>query len=152
MDGTDVSDVIRLPHITKLSSPVSAISAVRRYMVARQRELAGNGGVVMEGRDIGSVVLPNAEVKVFLTASAEERARRRHCEMLERGIKVDVHDLKREIEERDNRDSTRRDSPLLKAAGAVEIDTDKLSIAQVVDRILALCEERGNGKEAGSGC
>lgn len=145
VDGADVSRAIRTPEVTKLSSPVSAISGVRRHLVAQQRRLAESGGVVMEGRDIGSVVLADAEVKVFLTASVNERARRRHAEMQAAGTEVDIETLKREIEERDQRDSTRSDSPLVQAPGAVVIDTEGLSIKQVVERILDLCRERGHG-------
>ncbi|HUV04915.1 MAG TPA: (d)CMP kinase [Armatimonadota bacterium] len=143
VDGVDVSEEIRGPEVTRLSSPVSAISGVRRHLVAQQRRLAGDGGVVMEGRDIGSIVLPDAEVKVFLTASAEERARRRFEEIRASGASVALEVLKRDIEERDRRDSTRTDSPLVKAPDAVAIDTDGLSIEQVVERVLRLCAEKG---------
>ena len=138
VDGLEVSKEIRMPEVTRLSSPVSAISGVRRHLVAQQRRLAGEGGVVMEGRDIGSVVLPDAEVKVFLTASAGERARRRFAEMQAGGMSTDIETLRRDIEERDVRDSTRSDSPLTKASGAVEINTDGLSIKEVVNRIMQL--------------
>lgn len=141
--NTDVSREIRSPEVTRLSSPVSAISGVRRHLVAQQRRLAEGGGVVMEGRDIGSVVLPNAEVKVFLTASVDERARRRWAEMKAAGIDVDLESLKREIEERDHRDSTRNDSPLKQTEDAVLIDTDNLTVDEVVDRILDLCKQHG---------
>lgn len=141
VDGLDVSKEIRTPEVTRLSSPVSAISGVRRHLVAQQRRLAGEGGVVMEGRDIGSVVLPDAEVKVFLTASVEERARRRFAEMQAGGMSTDIATLRRDIEERDLRDSTRSDSPLAKVPGAVEINTDGLSIEEVVNRILELARD-----------
>lgn len=138
VDGLDVSREIRSPEVTRLSSPVSAISGVRRLLVAQQRRLAEGGGVVMEGRDIGSVVLPDAEVKVFLTASVEERARRRWKELRSLGLDADLENIKRDIKERDERDSTRADSPLIKAAGAVEINTDHLTIEDVVNRIVYL--------------
>lgn len=140
VDGKDVSEAIRSPEVTRLSSPVSAISGVRRHLVAQQRRLASGGGVVMEGRDIGSIVLPDADVKIFLTASVEERARRRYLEMKASGVEVDIETLRREIEERDHRDSTRPDSPLTKVPEAVEINTDNLTINQVVERILELCK------------
>ena len=143
VDGVDVSKAIRTPEVTKLSSPVSAISGVRRYLVAQQQRLAESGGVVMEGRDIGSVVLPDAEVKVFLTASVYERAKRRYTEMKVAGMEVNIETLKHEIEERDHRDSTRSDSPLTKAPGAVVIDADHLSIEEVIQRVLELCDGRG---------
>ncbi len=143
VDGEDVSKAIRTPEVTKLSSPVSAISGVRRLLVDQQRRLAGEGGVVMEGRDIGSVVLPNAEVKIFLTASVDERAQRRFTEMQSSGMDADLERLKLDIQERDHRDSTRSDSPLTKAPGGVEIDTDHLSIEQVVGRVVELAQEYG---------
>jgi len=143
VDSVDVSEEIRAPDVTRLSSPVSAISSVRRHLVAQQRRLAGDGGVVMEGRDIGSVVLPHAEVKVFLTASVEERARRRYEEMRAGGANAVLYTLKQEIEERDRRDSTRSDSPLVKVPDAVTIDTDGLSVNEVVERVLSLCAEKG---------
>jgi cytidylate kinase len=139
VDGVDVSKAIRTPEVTRLSSPVSAISGVRKVLVAQQRRLAEGGGVVMEGRDIGTVVLPNAEVKVFLTASVAERAHRRWKEMQAAGIDADLESIKRDIEERDQRDSTRADSPLTKAPDAVEINTDNLTVEEVVTRILELC-------------
>lgn len=139
VDGVDASKAIRTPDVTRVSSPVSAISGVRRHLVAQQRRLAGDGGVVMEGRDIGSIVLPDAEVKVLLTASVAERARRRCAEMRAAGMDTDIETLKREIQERDERDSTRGDSPLVKAPSAVVVDTDGLTIEEVVERVLALC-------------
>lgn len=140
VDGVDISKAIRTSEVTRLSSPVSAISGVRRHLVAQQQRLAESGGVVMEGRDIGSVVLPDAEVKVFLTASVYERAKRRYTEMKAAGMEVNIETLKHEIEERDHRDSTRSDSPLTKAPGAVVINTDYLAINEVIQRILALCD------------
>jgi cytidylate kinase len=138
VDGVDVSKEIRTPEVTRLSSPVSAISGVRRHLVEHQRRLAAEGGSVMEGRDIGSVVLPDAELKIFLTASIDERARRRWAEMQAAGMNPDLDALKRDIEERDHRDSTRSDSPLVKASGAVEVDTDHLTVDQVISRIVEL--------------
>ncbi|HAH86956.1 MAG TPA: (d)CMP kinase [Armatimonadetes bacterium] len=142
VDGKDISREIRTPEVTRLSSPVSAIPGVRRLLVARQRELAGCGGVVMEGRDIGSVVLPDAQIKIFLTASANERAMRRYKEMKAAGMDVNLDSLRHDIEERDHRDSTRADSPLVKASGAVEVNTDNLSIEEVVEQILNISSER----------
>jgi cytidylate kinase len=146
VDGRDISREIRTPEVTKYSSPVSAIPGVRRILVARQRELAGSSGVVMEGRDIGSVVLPDAQVKIFLTASAVERARRRCKEMQAAGMDVNIEKLRLDIEERDHRDSTRADSPLVQATGAVAVNTDKLSIDEVVKCILDISSERINAE------
>ena len=136
VDGTDVSDAIRTPEVTKLSSPVSAISGVRRCLVAQQQKLACGGGVVMEGRDIGSVVLPNAQCKIFLTASVDERARRRYLEMRAKGMDVDIEALKKDIQERDVRDSARSDSPLTQVTDAVVIDTDRLTIEEVIEKVI----------------
>lgn len=137
-DSVDISKAIRTPEVTRLSSPVSAISGVRKHLVALQRRLADQGGTVMEGRDIGSVVLPNAELKIFLTASIDERANRRWAEMKAAGMAVDIDTLKRDIAERDHRDSTRDDSPLMQAPGAVVVDTDTLSLDGVIGRIMDL--------------
>lgn len=138
VDGMDVSKEIRSPEVTRLSSPVSAIPGVRRILVAKQRSLAADDGVVMEGRDIGTVVLPDAQVKVFLEASIDERARRRYTETIESGGNADYNEIRRSIAERDNRDSTREDSPLCKADDAITINTDSLSIEQVVNAIKEL--------------
>lgn len=139
VDNIDVSKEIRTPEVTRLSSPVSAISGVRRLLVSLQRKLAEGGGVVMEGRDIGSVVLPGADVKIFLVASIDERAKRRCLEMTAAGITADIEAIRKSIEERDHRDSTRSDSPLVKAQGAIEVDTDCMTVEEVIDRILEYC-------------
>ncbi|MDO8585703.1 MAG: (d)CMP kinase [Armatimonadota bacterium] len=144
-DSTDVTEAIRTPEVTRLSSPVSAISGVRRRLVEMQREMGTAGGIVMEGRDIGTVVFPDAEVKVFLTASPEERARRRQLELAEKGIESSLDDLAAQMRERDDRDSSREDSPLRQAADAAPIDTDNMTIDQVVEAVLRLCEERMRG-------
>ncbi|MHB1459211.1 MAG: (d)CMP kinase [Armatimonadota bacterium] len=141
VDGIDISREIRTPDATRLSSPVSAISGVRRLLVAFQKKLADGGGVVMEGRDIGTVVLPDAEVKVFLIASIEERAKRRYDEIIASGKEADIDAIRHSIEERDHRDSNRADSPLMRADDAVDVDTDRLSIEQVIERILRLYEQ-----------
>ena len=111
-------------------------------MVAAQRKMAANTGVVMEGRDIGTVVFPDAKVKIFLTASAGERARRRTLELHAKGVDADVSTVEAEIRERDHRDTTRADSPLMAASNAVTVDTDGLSIEQVVEAVLMVCRER----------
>jgi CMP/dCMP kinase len=141
-DGVDVTEAIRTPEVTQLSSPVSAISGVRRRLVDMQREMGAAGGVVMEGRDIGTVVFPNAEVKIFLTAFAEERARRRLLELREKGVESTLEDLVAQMRERDLRDSTRDDSPLKQADDAVAVDTDNLTIDEVVAAILEVCNRR----------
>jgi CMP/dCMP kinase len=142
VDGEDVTEAIRSAEVTRLSSPVSAIPGVRRVLVAQQQAMGAQGGVVMEGRDIGSVVFPHAEVKVFLTASEEERALRRWRERSAKGVVVSVEEILQQQRERDARDSSRADSPLRAAPDAVTINSDGVSIEGVVDRILALVRER----------
>lgn len=142
LDGNDVTQSIRSQEVTNSVSIVSKHQSVREEMVSRQQLLAAGGGVVMDGRDIGTHVLPQAEVKVFLVASVEERAVRRHTENLEKGYSSDLQQLKEEIEKRDKLDSEREVAPLKKASDAVLIDTTALSIEQVVNRIVALANER----------
>ncbi|MEW5945862.1 MAG: (d)CMP kinase [bacterium] len=143
MDGEDVTEAIRGERVSSLASAVSAVSAVRRELVARQKQMAARGGVVMEGRDIGTVVIPYAEVKVFLDASEQERARRRHLELLEKdGAAPPLERILRDIHERDLRDSTREDSPLAPALDAVRLETDGKSIARVVDEIIEIAASK----------
>jgi CMP/dCMP kinase len=142
LDGEDVTKQIRTNEVTNLVSIVAKHRQVRQEMVRRQQALAQNGGVVMDGRDIGTHVLPNAEVKVFLLASVEERARRRHEENLAKGFDSDFEKLKEEIALRDKIDSERDVAPLRKAEDAVVIDTTSLSIEDVVNKILDLAYER----------
>jgi cytidylate kinase len=138
LDGEDVTEALRAPEVSRMASVVSAIPEVRREMVRRQRELAAPTGGVVEGRDIGTVVFPDATLKVFLTAEPEVRARRRLDELARRGVAASWEDVLEDQRERDRRDSTRRDSPLRPAAGAVIVDTSRLSLAEVVDAVVAL--------------
>jgi CMP/dCMP kinase len=142
LDGEDVTKEIRSNEVTNSVSIVAKHRQVREEMVQRQQALAQNGGVVMDGRDIGTHVLPHAEVKVFLLASVEERARRRHEENLAKGFESDFEKLKEEIALRDKIDSEREVAPLRKAEDAVVIDTTSLSIEDVVNKILDLAYER----------
>lgn len=144
VDGRDITGEIRSPEISQLASKLSAIPTVRRRMVALQQEMAGEGCLVMEGRDIQTVVLPEAEVKIFLTASAGERGRRRWKELRGRGLEVDLQQVLADIEARDARDTTRADSPVKPAPDAVHVDTDGLTIEQVVAKVLAIVKERGS--------
>ncbi|WP_409298050.1 (d)CMP kinase [Peribacillus sp. SCS-26] len=144
LDGEDVSEVIRTSQVTSSVSAASKHRGVRAEMVSRQQKLGELGGVVMDGRDIGTFVLPRAEVKVFLIASVDERAERRHNENVSKGFPSDLESLKEEIALRDKLDSEREVAPLKKAADAVEIDTTSLSIAQVADEIMKLIKERTN--------
>lgn len=140
VDGTDVSGEIRTPEVTAIVSQVAALGPVREKMVALQREMAERGAVLMDGRDIATNVLPNADVKIFLTASIDERARRRYKEMKEKGFDVELEKLKADIAARDKADSEREISPLVQAADAELLDTSDMSIEEVVQAILARCE------------
>ncbi|MFC0271581.1 (d)CMP kinase [Metabacillus herbersteinensis] len=142
MNEENVTDVIRMSKVTNNVSIVARHALVREEMVKRQRELATSGGVVMDGRDIGTHVLPQAELKVFLRASVDERAKRRHDENLSKGYLSDFEQLKLEIANRDKLDSEREIAPLRKANDAIEIDTTSLSIEDVVEKIKQLIEER----------
>ena len=139
VDGTDVTAAIRTPEVSHIVSQVAALGPVREKMVALQRKMAERGGVLMDGRDIGTHVLPQAGVKIFLTASIEERAQRRYREMREKGYDVELAKLQEDIATRDKADSERAISPLVQAADAVLLDTTGLSIEQVVEKILGMC-------------
>lgn len=141
VDDEDVSEIIRTPEVGDLSSPVSAIPVVREHLVAAQRKMCSTGGTVMEGRDIGTVVLPAAEVKIFLTATPPERARRRYRQLLDMGIDQDINEILHGIMERDRRDSTRAVAPLKKAEGAIEIFSDGLQREDVINRICTLVRQ-----------
>lgn len=138
LDGDDVSVAIRTPEISLLTAKVAACPAVRASMVERQRVLGAAGGVVLEGRDIGTVVFPAAEVKFFLTASADERGRRRFLELQAKGMAVDLARTVAEVEARDAADSGREHSPLRCAEDAIVIDTTGLAIDQVLAEMLRL--------------
>ncbi|SCC09784.1 Cytidylate kinase [Bacillus cereus] len=138
LNGQDVSEVIRTPEVTNRVSIVAKHRLVREEMVRRQQELAEKGGVVMDGRDIGTHVLPDAEVKIFMLASVEERAERRHLENINKGFDSNLEQLKKEIAQRDKLDSEREVSPLKKADDALELDTTSLSIEEVVQKIMSI--------------
>jgi len=138
VDGVDETENIRKREITNQASAVSALPAVRERLVARQRQLADRGAAVLDGRDIGTVVLPNAEVKIFLTASPEIRARRRQKELAESGQPVDLEVILQETIERDRKDSSRAIAPLRPAEDAIIVDTDTMSIDEVVQAIISL--------------
>ncbi|MFI8576832.1 (d)CMP kinase [Rossellomorea aquimaris] len=143
IDGEDVTDEIRQAAVTNSVSHVAVHSQVREEMVNRQQQLAKQGAVVMDGRDIGTHVIPDAEIKVFLLASVDERAQRRHEENISKGFPSDLEQLKVEIARRDKIDSEREVAPLKKADDATEIDTTSLSIPEVVDQIMLLVERKG---------
>lgn len=131
----DVSQQIRLPEMSMAASNVSAYPAVRAFLLELQRKMAQQNNVVMDGRDIGTVVIPNATLKIFLTASSEERAKRRLKEFEEKGIKVEYNALLEEIKQRDYNDSNRKEAPLKQAENAIYIDSTQMTLQDVVDKI-----------------
>ncbi len=147
-DGTiflnkeNVSDAIRSNEISLAASIVSAYKDVREFLVFQQRKLAENGGVVLDGRDIGTVVLPNAQLKIYQVASVETRALRRYRENIERNIPSDLETIKKEIEERDYNDINRKESPLRKADDAILLDTSNMSIDEVIQVISKYVDEK----------
>jgi CMP/dCMP kinase len=149
LNGEDVTEAIRDPHVSVAASKVSAVPGVRRALLAVQRSIAERSSVVMEGRDIGSVVFPNAQVKIFLDADPQERARRRALELAEQGQAANVETVSGELKERDDRDRRRSESPLIQAPDAQLVDTTGLSLDQVEEAVLRLVRARiSNGKEA----
>ena len=148
LNGEDVTAAIRAPEVSNIASKVSAVPGVRRALVDKQRQLAAEASVVMEGRDIGTVVFPDAKVKIFLDAQPATRASRRVLELHVKGQHVEPEAAAREMAERDHRDSTRSESPLVQAPDAVYLDSTELTIEQVEEAILKLVRERtANGKE-----
>ena len=141
VDGQEVTDAIRSAEVTANVSRVAAIGAVREAMVAQQRRMGESGGVLMDGRDIGTVVFPNAQLKIFLTATVEERAMRRYKELIAKGQQVDLAQLKEDIASRDKQDSERAISPLRQAEDALLLDTSDMNIEQVTAKILQLVED-----------
>lgn len=142
LDGADVSTEIRGEQVGHAASVVSSISDVRRELVRRQREMGARGGVILDGRDIGTVVFPDADIKFFLTAEAEERARRRYDEERVKSPALNYEDTLTDLEARDRRDTTRADSPLIRADDAVVLDTTSHSIEEVFQRMLRVVRER----------
>lgn len=142
LNGEDVSGLIRTPEVSDMASRSSARPAVRRKLLDLQRQLAAREDVLMDGRDIGTAILPEADLKIFLTASVAERARRRFLEMKEKGEECSEEEIRREIEERDYRDMHREISPLVQAEDAVLLDTSDMILEQVVEKITALAKEK----------
>lgn len=142
VDGTEVTDAIRTPEVTANVSKVAAIGSVREAMVDQQRRMGEVGGIIMDGRDIATVVFPNAQLKIFLTASVEERASRRYKENIAKGQACDLEQLKQEIAARDKADSEREISPLKQAEDAILLDSSDMTIDQVVQTILKMVEEK----------
>jgi pantoate ligase/cytidylate kinase len=145
INGHDVTEAIRTPEVTSHVSAIAAVGAVRYFLVKKQQEFGEVGGVIAEGRDIGTKVFPDAEVKVFLTASVKERSRRRLLDLQKQGQQnISLEELERDISLRDLKDSTRQLSPLCKAADAIEIQTDGLSITEVTQKIVKLYQQKSN--------
>ncbi len=144
IDGHDVTRAIRTPEVDKIASIVARLARVREVLVARQRQLGEAGGVVMEGRDIGTVVFPDADVKIYLDASAEERARRRASDTAHTGSQAGQAAVAEQIAARDKSDTTRAVSPLTLADDAIHIDTTGMPIAAVVERVLSIVREKAN--------
>ncbi len=142
LNGENVEEKIRSMEISSNVSKVSAIKAVRVAMVEQQRKLGENKGIVMDGRDIGSVVFPNAELKIFMTASAKVRAERRQKELAEKGQKISFEEILKNVVDRDEQDSTRKESPLIKVEDAIEIDNSIMSFDEQVKQIIELAEAK----------
>lgn len=136
LDGEDVSSCIRTPQISVYASQVSAIPEVRTYLLDLQRQMAKKHSVIMDGRDIGTVILPDAQVKIFLTACAEARAERRCAELKEKGEQVTVQEVLADMQERDEKDASRAVAPLKQAEDAVRVDTSALSLEQSIEAVL----------------
>lgn len=146
LNGKDVESKIRTLEVSEFVSPIATIHEVRLKLVAQQQLMGLEKGVVMDGRDIGTVVFPNAELKIFMNASAKERAQRRYKELLDRGDAVAFEDVLKNIEDRDYMDTTREDSPLIKAADAIEIDNSEMNLDDQFHTVLQLAKDRIAGR------
>lgn len=142
LNGENVSSLIRTPEISMMASAVSAIPCVRAFLLDLQRDMAKKHDVIMDGRDIATVVLPNAQVKIFLTAAADIRAKRRYDELVQNGTQVKYEDVLQDVKLRDNNDSNRKIAPLKPAEESVIVDTSNLSFEQSVERIISVIEEK----------
>ncbi|OSY87837.1 cytidylate kinase [Tenacibaculum holothuriorum] len=142
LNNINVEKEIRTIEVSKLVSQVSTVSEVRKKLVSEQQEMGKNKGIVMDGRDIGTVVFPDAELKLFMTASADKRAKRRYKELIDRGDKVNYEEILHNVQERDRIDSTRKDSPLIVANDAVEFDNSDMGLKEQFERILSLVDDK----------
>lgn len=141
LDGEDVSELIRTPEASMMASKISAVPSVRAYLLDLQRNMAKSHNVIMDGRDIGTVVLPDAKVKIFLTASPKARAERRYKELCEKGMDVKYEDILNDVITRDYNDSHRETAPLKPAEGCVMVDTTELDFEQSVEKIISVIKE-----------
>lgn len=142
LGGEDVSEAIRTPEISHYASAVSALPEVRAFLLGLQKEIAATRDVIMDGRDIGTVILPNADVKIFLTSSPLARAKRRQKELAEKGIVQTVEEVLADMKARDERDSSRATAPLKKAEDAIELDNSEMTLEDTVNAALAIIEEK----------
>ncbi|HOM64529.1 MAG TPA: (d)CMP kinase [Ignavibacteriales bacterium] len=142
LNGEDVSQKIRTLEVSSLVSPISAIPEVRKYLLSIQREIAKNSNVILDGRDTGTVVFPNADIKIFLVADVNKRAERRLKELKEMGQEATFEEVVANLKERDEKDSTRAIAPLKKADDAIEIDTSNITIEEQVERVIQLVREK----------
>lgn len=149
LNGEDVSGLIRTEEVGNMASAVSGYMPVREKLVELQKQLAAKENVIMDGRDIGTCVLSDAPAKIYLTASVEVRAARRYKELLEKGMKADLKEIEKDIEDRDYRDMHREHSPLKQAEDAVLLDTSSMTLAQVVEEILKIVREKGYKADGG---
>ena len=140
LNHKNIEKEIRTMEVSRMVSKVAAISAVRRKLVEQQQEMGKDKGLVMDGRDIGTVVFPDAELKLFMTASAEKRATRRYKELLDKGDKVSFEEVLQNVQQRDHIDSTRKDSPLIQAEDAIEFDNSDMGLKEQFERILNITE------------
>lgn len=147
LDGEDVSGLIRTPEASMVASDISAIPAVRAYLLDLQRDMAKTHNVIMDGRDIGTVVLPGAQVKIFLTAAPEARAGRRYKELVEKGMDVRYEDILQDVRTRDYNDTHRETAPLKPAKDSITVDTTELNFEQSVDKIISVIKEKVYGAE-----
>ena len=147
LNGEDVSGLIRTPEASMMASAISAVPEVRAFLLDLQRNMAKTHNVIMDGRDIGTVVLPDAQVKIFLTASPEARAQRRYKELVEKGNDVSYDDVLQDVITRDYNDSHRATAPLKPAEGCVMVDTTELDFEQSVEKIISVIKENINGTE-----
>lgn len=147
LNQEDVSEEIRLPEVSMAASAVSPIAEVRRFLLELQRDIAKKNSVIMDGRDIGTVILPNSEVKIFLTASDEARAKRRYDELVQKGMDVSFEDVLEDIRKRDMQDYTRKEAPLKKADDAYLLDTSEFTLEESVQAVIDLikCPRKENG-------
>ena len=142
LNGKNVEKQIRTLEVSQMVSKVATVSKIREKLVAEQQEMGKEKGIVMDGRDIGTVVFPDAELKLFMTASADKRALRRYKELIEKGNKINYDDILHNVVERDRIDTTREDSPLVKASDAIEIDNSDLTKEEQFEKILALVHDK----------